>query len=272
MAVVPAVLLAGGCAMPQIGLGTWRIPDAEAEGVVARAIEIGYRSIDTAAVFGNEAGVGRGIRSSGLPRSEIFVTTKLWNTDHGYDSALAAFEASARRLGLDYVDLYLVNWPHARARRYVDSWRALAELLRDGRVRAIGVSNFNPRHLARIAETTGTVPHVNQIERHPFLQQARLLAAHGSLGVTTVAWSPLAQGRHAHPVVAALAAVRGCTPAQLVLRWHLERGVVVIPKSVQPERMRENLAAASLSLAPAELEAIDALEANGRLGPDPDRF
>jgi len=272
MAVVPAVLLAGGCAMPQIGLGTWRIPDAEAEGIVARAIEIGYRSIDTAAVFGNEGGVGRGIRSSGIPRSEIFVTTKLWNTDHGYDSALAAFDASASRLGLDYVDLYLVNWPHARARRYVDSWRALAQLLRDGRVRAIGVANFHPRHITRIADITGVLPQVNQIERHPFLQQARLLAAHGSRGITTVAWSPLAQGRHAHPVIGALAAARGCTPAQLVLRWHIEHGVVVIPKTVRPDRMRENLAAAEIALAPAEIEAIDALDANVRLGPDPDRF
>ncbi|HYD99279.1 MAG TPA: aldo/keto reductase [Alphaproteobacteria bacterium] len=263
-----------GRAMPRLGLGTWQAPDAEAADVVRRAIGAGYRSIDTAAIYGNEAGVGRGIRESGVPREELFVTTKLWNDRHGFDSALRAFDESLGRLGLDFVDLYLIHWPVPGRDRYVDAWRALVRLQQEGRARSIGVSNFQAEHLRRVADETGVTPAVNQVELHPAFQQAALRRLHEELGIATTSWSPLGQGRLlAHETIAALARKHGRTPAQVIIRWHLEMGLIVIPKSVTPTRIEENAAVFDFRLDPQDMAAIAALDdPQGRIGPDPMTF
>ncbi|MDI1459819.1 aldo/keto reductase [Catellatospora sp. KI3] len=268
------VTLNNGVKMPQLGFGVWQVEDDEAEKAVATALEAGYRSIDTAKIYFNEEGTGRALRGSGLPRQELFVTTKLWNTDHRYDDALRAFDDSLDRLGLDYLDLYLIHWPVPSQDLFTEAWRALEKIHADGRARAIGVSNFTAEALTRLAEEFGVVPAVNQIELHPYLPQRQLRELHDKLGVRTEAWSPLGQGKAllAEPVPAQLAAKHGKTPAQVVLRWHLQLGNVVIPKSVTPARIAENIDVFDFELDDDDLAAIATLDNGGRIGPDPATF
>jgi 2,5-diketo-D-gluconate reductase A len=268
---VATVPLNDGATIPQLGLGVFQMSDEQAEAAVLAAHEVGYRLVDSAAGYENEAGVGRAIAR--FDRDDIYVTTKLKNDDHGYDEALAAFDLSMRKLGIDTLDLYLVHWPCPRQNRYVETWRALVRLREEGRVRSIGVSNFEPHHLRRIVDETGVVPAVNQVELHPFLQQRKLRSVHAELGVVTEAWSPLGKGGShllAHSTVTEIAAEHGATPAQVVLAWHLAEGIVVIPKSVTPSRIMENLGAAELVLGETEVSAISALDSGARLGPRPD--
>ncbi|MFG3259614.1 aldo/keto reductase [Streptomyces sp. NPDC048172] len=272
MTRVPDVTLNNGTLMPQLGFGVFLVPDDEAERVVTEALETGYRSIDTAALYENERGTGRALAASGIPREELFVTTKLWNTEQGYDSALRAFDASLARLGLDHVDLYLIHWPLPARDKYVETWKALEEIHADGRARAIGVSNFQPAHLQRLFDESGVVPAVNQIELHPRLQQEALRAFDGENGVVTEAWSPLGRGNGVldDPTVLKIAEKHGRTPAQTVLRWHLQLGNVVIPKSVTPARIRENLDVFGFALDEDDMRGLRSLETGTRVGPDPD--
>ncbi|MEV6237180.1 aldo/keto reductase [Lentzea sp. NPDC051838] len=258
--------------MPQLGFGVWQVPDAQATPAVAEALKAGYRSIDTAAIYGNERGTGEALQ--GFDREELFVTTKLWNADQGYDSTLRAFDESLRKLKLDTLDLYLIHWPTPARERYVDTWKAFVELQKEGRVRAIGVSNFQPAHLQRVIDETGVVPAVNQVELHPYLQQTELRAFHAEHGIVTEAWSPLGQGGEllSDPVVAEIAAKHGKSVAQVVLRWHLQIGNVVIPKSVTPSRIRENIAVFDFELSADEITAVSTLDRGGRIGPNPDTF
>lgn len=274
MADQPIVKLAGGATIPQLGFGVFRVPPDETVAPVRAALEAGYRSIDTAAMYGNETGVGRAIAESGLPREDVFVTTKLNNDAHGYDPALAAFEASRTKLGLDYVDLYLIHWPLPRQDRYVETWRAFVKLRADGVVRAIGVSNFQPAHLQRLADETGEVPELNQIELHPYLVQDRLREYHIAHRIATEAWGPIGRGGPLlqDPVITSLAEKYGKTPAQVVIRWHLELGNVVIPKSATPSRIRENIDVFDFELDADDVAAITGLNRDERTGPDPDRF
>jgi diketogulonate reductase-like aldo/keto reductase len=274
VADIPTVRLNSGFEMPQLGYGVFKIPQDETERAVATALEAGYRSIDTAAMYRNEEGVGAAIKAAGLPREDLFVTTKLNNDSHGFDAALQAFENSRRRLGLDYLDLYLIHWPLPAQDRYVETWRALTKLRDEGGVRSIGVSNFQPAHLDRIIDATGVVPAVNQIELHPYLAQPELRAYHADLGIATEAWSPLAKGGRllSDQTITSLAEKYGRTPAQVVLRWHLQLGNVVIPKSVTPDRIRENFDVVDFELDPDDMAAIEALDRAERTGPDPDRF
>ncbi|NLU66868.1 aldo/keto reductase [Streptomyces sp. HNM0574] len=268
---VPNVTLNNGVTIPQLGFGVFQVPDEETTAAVGTALESGYRSIDTAAVYGNEAGVGRALASSGVPREELFVTTKLWNDDQGCDATLAAFDASLEKLGLEYVDLYLIHWPTPARDRYLDTYRAMEKLLADGRTRAIGVSNFQPAHLRRLLDHTGIVPVLNQVELHPGLQQRELRAFHAEHGIATEAWSPLAQGALLKDeAIAGIAERHGKTPAQVVLRWHLQEGTIVIPKSVTPERIRQNLDVFGFALTQADMDAVAALDSGMRTGPDPD--
>ncbi|MGW5187839.1 aldo/keto reductase [Kribbella sp. NPDC004138] len=267
------ITLNNGVRIPQRGFGVFQVPPGDTQAAVEQALEIGYRHIDTAAAYNNEAGVGAAVRASGLPRDELFVTTKLRNGEHGYESALTAYDETLQRLGLDYADLYLVHWPNPTVDRYVDSWRALERIYADGRVRAIGVSNFLPEHLDRLAKESEIVPAVNQIELHPTYQQRELteLCAERSIAVT--AYSPLGQGGDLdHPVLAAIADAHGVTPAQAILRWHLQRGHIVIPKSVNPERIRANFALDGFELSDDEVASVTALENGNRLGSDPRTF
>jgi 2,5-diketo-D-gluconate reductase A len=264
--------LNNGVSMPQLGFGVWQVPDAEATPVVAEALKAGYRSIDTAAAYGNETGTGEAIAQSGVDRDDIFVTTKLWNADHGYDATKRAFDESLSELKLDVLDLYLIHWPTPARDLYVDTWKAFTELQKEGRVRAIGVSNFQPAHLQRLIDETGVVPAVNQVELHPYLQQAEVRAFHAEHGIQTEAWSPLGQGGEllSDPVVAEIAARHNRSAAQVVLRWHLQIGNVVIPKSVTPSRIRENIAVFDFELADEEIAALSTLDRGGRIGPNPD--
>jgi 2,5-diketo-D-gluconate reductase A len=269
--MVPTVRLNNGVEMPQLGFGVFRVPDEETVPAVLTAIEAGYRSIDTASLYGNEAGVGRAVASCGLPRADLFVTTKLWNDDQGYRSTLDAFDRSLARLGLDYVDLYLVHWPVPAKGAYLDTWRAFEEIYAGGRARAIGVSNFQPWHLQPILDRHEIVPAVNQIELHPALQQEEARAFDRAHGIATEAWSPLAQGTVlADPLIVTLSQRHGKTPAQVVLRWHIELGNVVIPKSVTPSRTRENIDVFDFALTAEELAAFRSLDRGTRTGPDPD--
>ncbi|WP_432091134.1 aldo/keto reductase [Streptomyces sp. NRRL F-5630] len=272
-ALSPTVTLNNGVVMPQLGFGVFQVPDEETTAAVASALEAGYRSVDTAAVYGNERSVGRALASSGVPREDLFVTTKLWNDDQGYDATLRAFDASLAKLGLEYTDLYLIHWPTPARDRYVDTYRALEKLLADGRTRAIGVSNFQPAHLERLVAETGVVPALNQVELHPGLQQRELRATHARFGIATEAWSPLAQGALLEEdVLTGLAARHGRSPAQIVLRWHLQSGNIVIPKSVTPARIRENLDVFGFTLSDDDMAAVDALDRGLRTGPHPDEL
>ncbi|HEU5160358.1 MAG TPA: aldo/keto reductase [Streptosporangiaceae bacterium] len=274
MSNLPHVMLNNDVSMPQLGFGVFQVPDAETEPAVAVALEAGYRSIDTARIYGNEEGTGRALKASGLPREELFVTTKLWNADHGYDSTLRACEASLARLGLDYLDLYLIHWPVPSQDRYLDTWRAFERLYAEGRVRAIGTSNFLPEHLTRVMDAFEVVPAVNQIELHPYLAQAELRAFDAEHGIATEAWSPIGQGKGLldDPALAPIAAKHGKTPAQVVIRWHLQLGNVVIPKSVTPARIVENIDVFDFELDADDLAAIAALDCGKRYGPDPATF
>jgi 2,5-diketo-D-gluconate reductase A len=271
---VPPIILNNGVEMPQLGFGVWQVPDDEAERAVATALEAGYRSIDTAAIYGNEEGTGKAIAASGVPREDIFVTTKLWNSDQGYDSTLRAFDTSLDKLGLEYLDLYLIHWPTPARDKYVGTYKAFEKLHADGRVRAIGVSNFEPEHLRRLIAETSVVPAVDQIELHPHLQQHAAREYHAEQGIATEAWSPLGQGKGLLevPAIVAIAQKHGRTPAQIVLRWHLQLGNVVIPKSVTPSRIKENIEVFDFSLDTEDLAAISALNEDRRLGPDPSAF
>lgn len=274
MSQVPSITLNNGLEMPQLGFGVWQVPDDEAAKAVATAIESGYRSIDTAAIYENEVGTGKAIAASGVARDELFVTTKLWNSEQGYDSTLRAFDASLDKLGLDYVDLYLIHWPLPATDRYVDTYKALETIHADGRAKAIGVSNFLPEHLDRLLGETSVVPVINQIELHPQLQQAESRALHAEHGIATEAWSPLGQGKGLLevPTVVAVAQKHGRTPAQAVLRWHIQTGNVVIPKSVTPSRIVENLDVFGFELDADDLAAFAALDEGKRLGPNPAEF
>jgi 2,5-diketo-D-gluconate reductase A len=270
---VPTIDLADGVTIPQFGLGVFQVPPAETTENVTHGIEAGYRHIDTAEAYGNEAEVGQAIRASGLDRSEFFVTTKCFNSHHGYDKATKAIKDSLGRLEMDHVDLYLIHWPVPSQDRYVETWQGLIESHKQGLTRAIGVSNFQPAHLARIVDETGVTPAVNQIELHPRLQQHGLRREHADRGIVTEAWSPLAKGRVLDdPTIVEIAETHDRTPAQVVIRWHLQLGNVVIPKSVTPERIEENFAVFDFHLSEAEMAAIETLDAGERTGPDPDTF
>ena len=272
--MIPTVKLNNGVEMPQLGFGVFQVPEAETTAAVTTALESGYRSIDTAAVYQNEAGVGKALASSGIAREELFITTKLWNADQGYEETLAGFEHSRGLLGLDYLDLYLIHWPAPALGKYEDSWRALEKLYADGVVRAIGVSNFQPAHLKQLAAGSSVVPAVNQVELHPYLVQAEVRAYGNEHGIATEAWSPLAKGGSllTESAVTELAAKYDRSPAQVVLRWHLQLGNIVIPKSVTPARVRENFAVFDFSLTSDDLASLDALDRGERTGPDPDTF
>lgn len=260
-----------GARIPVLGVGTYKIPDADTPAVIGGALAAGYRHIDTAALYGNERGVGRGIREATIDRSELFVTTKVWNTEHGFDETLRAFDASLDALGLDRVDLYLIHWPAPTQNRYVETWRALVRLRAEGRATSIGVSNFHRPHLERIIDDSGVVPAVNQIELQPWLQQAELRALHAELGIVSEAWSPLARGRAiGDPVLGAIAERHGKSAAQVVIRWHLQLGNVVIPKSLSAERLRANADVSDFELDAADLAVIAGLDAAERSGSDPD--
>ncbi|WP_205853776.1 aldo/keto reductase [Phenylobacterium deserti] len=271
---VSSIALSDGRTIPQLGLGVWQSPADLTAQVVRTAIQAGYRSIDTAMIYRNEAAVGEGVRSADVPREDLFITTKLWNDDQGYDQALWAFEASLKRLEMDYVDLYLIHWPAPKQGKYLDSWRALIRLQEEGRARSIGVSNFMPEHLRRIVAETGVSPVLNQIELHPRFQQTDQRAIHVGMGIVTESWSPLGQGSLLeNETLEAIAAKHGKTPAQVIIRWHIDQGLVVIPKSVNPERIAQNIDVFDFSLDDEDMQAIRKLDStSGRLGPDPLAF
>jgi 2,5-diketo-D-gluconate reductase A len=271
--IVPRIPLGGGVEIPQLGFGVFQVPPEDTADVVTRALLAGYRHIDTAAVYGNEAGVGQAIHAAGLERDEVFITTKVFNNDHGFEQAKRAMRTSLDQLGVPHVDLYLIHWPVPVHDKYVETWEALIEMQQEGLTRAIGVSNFQPAHLERIIAETGVVPAVNQIELHPYLQQHGLRREHEALGIVTEAWSPLAQGKAIDdPVIKAIAEAHGKSAGQVVIRWHLQLGFVVFPKSVTQERIVENLDVFDFELSGEEMAAIDALDAGERIGPDPDTF
>jgi len=264
-------LLNNGVKMPRLGLGVWKVTDpGDVERAIHAAVQTGYRSIDTASFYKNEAEVGQAIRSCGVPREELFITTKIWNEDQGYDKTLAAFEESRKRLGLEVVDLLLIHWPGKD--KYIDTWRAFEKLYREGFVRAIGVSNFQIHHLDKLIEASEIVPAVNQVEFHPLLTQKELLAYTKEKGIQLEAWSPLMQGNLDQPVLKEIAAKYGKTPAQVVLRWDLQHGVVTIPKSITPSRIAENADIFDFELTAEDMDRIDSLNQNHRFGPDPDQL
>ncbi|MDQ0635417.1 2,5-diketo-D-gluconate reductase A [Arthrobacter pascens] len=275
MTLSPTLTFNDGHTIPQLGYGVWQVEDGVAEKVVRQAFEAGFRHIDTAKVYGNEAGVGRAIAGSGLSPEEIFITTKLWNADQGYESTLAAFEESMDRLGLETLDLYLIHWLQPRQDKYVDTWKALIELRKRGRVRSIGVSNFTAEGLQRLIDETGVTPAIHQIELHPYFNQRELREFGASKGILTQAWSPLGQGGALleDVTVSNIAAKHQATPAQVVISWHLAIGNVVIPKSVTESRIQENFAALDVTLDSEDIEAINGLDrtakGEGRIGPDP---
>ena len=274
MPQVPSVTLNNGVAMPQLGFGVFLVPADEVVEPVRTALDAGYRLIDTARLYENEEGVGQAIAECGVPREELFVTTKVWNSDHGYDRTLRAFDDSMKRLGLDVLDLYLIHWPTPERDLYLETWRALERLYADGRTRAIGVSNFTQRHLQRLLDECDVVPAVNQVELHPGFPQDPLRDFHAAHGIVTEAWSPLGRGHGLldAPAVTRIADTHSVTPAQVVLRWHLQLGLVVIPKSTHADRIRANIDVFGFELSGDEMAALSAIDAPGRIGPDPDRF
>jgi 2,5-diketo-D-gluconate reductase A len=271
--MIRALTLHDGVEIPQLGFGVFQVPPEETQRVVEEALAAGYRHIDTAAAYQNEKGVGAAIAASGVPRDEVFVTTKLWNSRQGYDSALETFEKSLGRLGMDRVDLYLIHWPVPTEDRFVDTWKAFERIREEGRSRTIGVSNFRIEDLQRLEQETGTMPTVNQVELHPRFHQAELRAWHEEHGIATEAWSPLGQGAllDEGPIVE-IAERRARTPAQVILRWHLQLGNIVIPKSVTPDRIRENIDLFDFELGDEEMASIEGMDTGRRFGPDPATF
>ncbi|MGV9892616.1 aldo/keto reductase [Streptomyces sp. NPDC003395] len=272
MSDIPTYTLNDGMVIPALGLGTWPMDDALAEQAVRGALGLGYRLVDTAANYGNETGVGRGLAGSGVPREEVVVTTKLPGRHHGYEETLASFEESRRRLGVEYVDLYLIHWPNPRVDKYVDSWRAMIKLREDGLVRSIGVSNFTPEHIRRLEKETGVLPSVNQIELHPLFPQPELRRFHADRGIVTESWSPLGRGSHLldDPRIADLARKYGVSPGQVVLRWHVQLGALPVPKSADHERQRDNLDVFGFELDAEEMAAVGHHSSQRRLGGDPE--
>lgn len=272
MTDIPRLKFTDGNAIPQVGYGVFKIPDDEVAEATGSALELGYRHIDTASVYGNERGTGEGLRASGVPRADVFITTKLARTEMGHGNALREFDASLERLGLDYVDLYLIHWPVPSQDLYVETWQALLEIRDSGRARSVGVSNFNIEHLERLAAETGEMPVINQIELHPWLPQSELRAFHREHGIVTQAWSPLAKGGEQlhHPLLNELAEKHGRTPAQVLLRWHVQLGNVVIPKSVSRSRMAQNLALFDFELSAEDFTMLATLNSGLRTGPNPD--
>jgi len=270
---IPYIEMNDGHRIPQLGLGVWQDDDAQAAASVRCALQAGYRLIDTASAYGNEAGVGQGVRESGLTRADVFVTTKIWNDAQGYQEAQDALRASLERLGLDYVDLLLIHWPIPKLDKYVETWRALIHLREQGLARSIGVSNFRGDELQRLFAETHQLPAVNQIELHPWLQQGELRTANAALGVRTQAWSPLGQGKALlDPVIARLAEKYGREPAQIILRWHVQQGVLAIPKSSNPDRIRGNAQVFDFALDDDDMSALAQLDRGERVGPHPDTF
>ncbi|MGO1539324.1 MAG: aldo/keto reductase [Leucobacter sp.] len=270
---IPAIELADGKSIPQLGLGLYKVPNEDTPALVEKAIEVGYRHFDTATLYANEAGLGEGLRASGLPRDEAFITTKVWQDRQGYDETLRAFDESLEELGVDEVDLYLIHWPSPALDLYVETWDALQRLRDEGRARSIGVANFKQHHLERLLDESGEMPACNQVELHPSFAQPELRKFHAQHRIATVAWSPLARGEDLdNPVITEIAQARECTPAQVVLAWHLAIGNVAIPKTLREERLRENFAAASIRLSPEECARIKTLDAGARRGKDPDTF
>jgi 2,5-diketo-D-gluconate reductase A len=270
---IPTIELPGEVSIPQFGIGVFQVPPEETTENVTHAIEAGYRHIDTAKAYGNEAQVGQAVRASGLDRSEFFITTKVFNSDHGHDKATAAIKASLGRLEMEHVDLILIHWPVPSQDLYVETWQALIDAQEAGLARAIGVSNFQPDHLRRIVDETGVTPAVNQVELHPYLQQPGLRREHADRGIVTEAWSPLAQGLVLDdPAITEIAEAHARTPGQVVLRWHIQLGNVVFPKSVTVERIRQNIDIFDFELTADEMGAIEALDRGERTGPDPDTF
>ncbi|MDQ1630208.1 MAG: hypothetical protein QOJ32_784 [Frankiaceae bacterium] len=274
MTDTPTVRFNNGVEIPQLGFGVFQVPADEVVEPVRTAIESGYRLIDTAAAYQNEEGVGKAIANSGVDRNDLFITTKLWNADQGYDEAMRAFDVSLGKLGLDTVDLYLIHWPLPKRDRYVDTWKALEKIYADGRARAIGVSNFTERHLNRLFDETGVVPAINQVELHPKLPQEELRAFHASHQIVTEAWSPIGQGKGLleDPTLTSIAEAHGKSAAQVVLRWHMQLGNVAIPKSVTPDRIQQNIEVFDFELSDADMGAITALGSGERVGPDPETF
>jgi 2,5-diketo-D-gluconate reductase A len=269
----PSITLNDGNAIPQVGFGVFQTPPDETERAVTIAFEAGYRHVDTAAAYRNERGVGKAVAESGLPREDLYITTKLWNSEQGYDSTLKAFDASVDRLGLDYVDLYLIHWPLPARNTFVDTFKAFSTLRDQGRVRSIGVSNFEPEHLRILIDATGIVPAVNQVELHPRFPQDELREVHKQLGVATEAWAPLGQGALLDdPKVTEVAERHGKTPAQVLIRWHIQLGNIVIPKSVTPERIVSNFDVFDLELSEQDMASISSLGDGTRMGPDPRTF
>lgn len=272
MTSIPTLTLNDGTSIPQLGFGVFKVDPQETERIVAEALALGYRHIDTAAIYGNEEGVGRALASAGIPRDELYVTTKLWNDDQGRQSAPAALDRSLEKLGLDAVDLYLIHWPVPRQDRYVESWEAMQELQATGRTRSIGVSNFLVPHLERLLEAAEVIPAVNQIELHPYHQQPAVTAFGTQHGIATEAWGPLGQNKYPLlelPVITGAAEAHGVTPAQIVLRWHLDRGHIVFPKSATRARIASNIDVFGFELTDDERDAITSLERAGRVGGDP---
>jgi len=270
---VPVLEIAPSEQIPQLGFGVFQVPPKETEVAVAEALSAGYRHIDTAAAYRNEGGVGQALHASGIDRDELFITTKCWNDDQGYEQAKRACRASLERLELSHLDLYLIHWPVPAHDQYVETWKAFVELQSEGLVRSIGVSNFQPEHLERVIAETGVTPAINQVELHPHFQQVGLRREHERLGVLTEAWSPLGQGLELDdPAIVEIAEAHGKTAAQAILRWHLQLGNVVIPKSVTPDRIRENFDVFGFELSAEQMDAIAALDAGTRIGPDPETF
>jgi len=273
MTSVPTITLNDGVEIPQLGFGVFQIPPEDTKKATLEALEVGYRHIDTAEMYGNEKGVGEAIVESGIPRDEIFVTSKLNNTFHAREDALRAFDATMDALGFETLDLFLIHWPMPAVGDFVDTWKAMEEMKATGRVRSIGVSNFQPAHLQRLFDETSTIPSVNQIEVHPYLTNDDVRAFNRKHGIATEAWSPIAQGDVlTDPVVTEIAERLDRSPAQVTLRWHIQRGDIVFPKSVTRSRIEENLALFDFELSEADIESITALNRDARRGPNPDEF
>ena len=273
MSHVPTVTLNDGHQIPQLGFGVWQVSAEDIIGSVSKALEVGYRHIDTAAIYGNEEGVGQAIADSGIARDELFVTTKLWNDQHDRHLVVPAAQDSLKKLGLDYVDLYLIHWPTPAKDNYLDAWLGLEDVQQAGLARSIGVSNFQVDHLRKVVARGTVVPAVNQIELHPTFTQEDLVRVNDELGIKTEAWSPLGLGEDLNnPVIAKLAQAHGKSPAQVIIRWHLQEGRIVFPKSVTPSRIEENFTVFDFELDERELRAIDAVNHNNRIGGDPDKL